>query len=280
MTTLEKSTSNNNDLSKIRHWMQFILVLLTIMIGLRHILPGESSKGGAFDAFCPFGAIETLWVYLSTGHTLITTNLLNFSALLAVLGVSLITGRSFCGWICPLGTIQDWFTKWARWHSGEKNRRHEAGEKTRFPIQVQERFDRWLRFLKYLVLVIILAASTKSIYPPLYNICPARAFFSFHWDTWLLPVVLFLFVITSILIQRFSCKYLCPLGAALAIFNKVSPIYIAANPEHCTHCERCEAECPVDIPAIPENTRSAECIRCLDCIETCSQPDTIELRIG
>ena len=182
--------------------------------------------------------------------------------------------------MCPLGTLQDWFTKWARWLSGEKNRKNGGKSKIRFPIQIPERHDRWLRYLKYLVLVVILVASTKVIYPPLYNICPARAIFSFSWDTWLLPVVVLLFVMTSILIQRFSCKYLCPLGAALAIFNKVSPIYIEAKPEHCTHCVRCETECPVDIPAIPENPRSAECIRCLECVETCIQTDIIELRIG
>ncbi len=280
MTTVEQKTTKTNEISKIRHWMQLIILVFTFLIGLRHMLPGESSKGGAFDAFCPFGAIETLWAYLTTGHTLKTTNLLNFTALLAVLGVSLVVGRAFCGWMCPLGTLQDMFTDWARKLSGEKNRPRGKKSLARFPIQVPEQTDRWLRYMKYMVLAAILVASTMAIYPPLRDICPARAIFAFHWNTPLLGLVLILFVLTSMVIQRFSCKYLCPMGAVLAIFNKVSPIHISANPEGCSNCGRCEAECPVDIPAIPENMRSAECVRCLECLETCAQPDAIELRIG
>lgn len=69
-----------------------MFLVVTLLIGLRHIMPGESAKGGAFDAFCPFGGIETLWLYLTTGQTLKTTNLLNFSILIGVLGVSLLAG--------------------------------------------------------------------------------------------------------------------------------------------------------------------------------------------
>ena len=87
--------------------IQIIFLVATILIGLRHIMPGEGTKGGAFDAFCPFGGIETLWLYLTTGQTLETTNLLNFSILIGVLGVSLLAGRAFCGWMCPVGTMQD-----------------------------------------------------------------------------------------------------------------------------------------------------------------------------
>jgi|SaaInl8_200m_RNA_FD_contig_81_465855_length_2411_multi_6_in_0_out_0_2 polyferredoxin len=279
MSTTEQTSTPNNDLSKIRHWMQLIVVIFTFLIGLRHTLPGESSKGGAFDAFCPFGAIETLWAYLTTGHTLKTTNLLNFTVLLAVLGVSLVAGRAFCGWMCPLGTLQDMFTGWARRGSGEKSRRRGKKSQARFPIQVPEKLDRWLRYVKYGVLIAILVASTMAVYPPLRDICPARAIFAFDWNTPLLGVVLVLFILTSMLIQRFSCKYLCPMGAVLAIFNKVSFIHIRYLPENCTNCGRCEAECPVDIPAIPENSRSTECILCLECVETCAQPDAIELRI-
>ena len=92
----------------------------TFLLGLRHIMPGEASRGGSFNSFCPFGAIETLLPYLFTGHTLKTTNLLNFSVMLGVLGVALVAGRAFCGWMCPLGTIQDWLASLGRRLSGEK----------------------------------------------------------------------------------------------------------------------------------------------------------------
>ncbi|MBU0510361.1 MAG: 4Fe-4S binding protein [Chloroflexi bacterium] len=119
-----------------------------------------------------------------------------------------------------------------------------------------------------------------AVYPPLRDICPARAIFSFHWDTPLLTAVLILFILTSMLVKRFSCRYLCPMGAILAIFNKISPIHITADQHNCTNCGRCEVECPVDIPAIPENIRSTECVRCLECIETCAVPGTVNLKLS
>jgi hypothetical protein len=64
---------NKSELSIYRIGMQIGFVVLTFLIGLRHLLPGESSKGGAFDAFCPFGGIETMWSYITTGQTLKTT---------------------------------------------------------------------------------------------------------------------------------------------------------------------------------------------------------------
>lgn len=271
---------NRSELSLFRKWMQISFVVLTFLIGLRHILPGEGSKGGAFDSFCPFGGIETLWAYITTGQTLKTTSLLTFSILIAVLGVSLIAGRAFCGWMCPLGTLQDMFAAWARRLSGEKKLPRGKKSKARFPIQVPPKIDKWLRYLKYLILAIILIFSTMTVYPPLRDICPARAIFGFHWNTPLLGIVLLLFVLSSMLIKRFSCKYLCPLGAALAIFNKISPVHLNIDNQNCTNCGRCDNECPVDIPAIPENLRSAECIRCLECLETCSIPDTVDLHLG
>ena len=260
--------------------MQGFFVAGTFLIGLRHMLPGESSRGGAFDAFCPFGGVETLWAYVTTGETLKTTNLLNFSVLLAVLGVSLIAGRAFCGWMCPIGTLQDMFAGWARRLSGEKNPSSNKRSKARFPIQLRSRADKWLRYLKYLVLAVILIASTVSIYPPLHEICPVRAIFSFHLTTPLLVSVILTFVATSMLVKRFWCKYLCPMGALLVIFNKISPLRVVIDRDRCTDCSRCEADCPVDIPGIPENIRSTECIRCLECLETCAVPDAVTLRLA
>lgn len=273
-------TKQSDETRTFRRYMQAAFVLATLLVGVRHLLPGDSSKGGAFDAFCPFGGIETLWAYLTTGHTLKTTNPLNFTMLIAVLGVSFVAGRAFCGWMCPLGTLQDMLAGWARRLSGEKKKIVGKRSKARFPLTVPAGLDKWLRYLKYIVLAAILIASVTAVYPPLRDLCPARAIFGFHWNTSLLGIVLVGFVLSSMLVKRFSCKYLCPLGASLAVFNKISPIQLKANPHNCTSCGRCDNECPMDIIDIPENLRSVECIRCLECMETCARPETIELRLG
>ncbi len=260
--------------SAVRTTIQTIFLVLTILVGLRHILPGESSKGGAFDAFCPLGGIETLIPFLESGQTLLTTNLLNFSILLGVLGVSLLAGRAFCGWMCPIGTLQNLFSRLThRLTAGTKNQ-------GRFPVHFSLRLDSWLRSLKYLILAIILLASTWSIYPPLRDICPARAFFSFQTTTPLLISVLVVFIATSMVNKLFWCKYLCPFGASLAIFNKIAPLRLVNDQNSCTSCGSCDAACPMDIPNVPENLRSAECIQCLECLEACAVKDALHIQLA
>ncbi len=268
-----------SELTITRMVIQAGFLLLTFLIGLRHLLPGESSKGGSFDAFCPFGAIETMWIYITSGETLISTNLLNFSILLAVVGVSLFAGRAFCGWMCPLGTLQDYFMNFT--NRIVKNNKYIGSNKKymQVPVYVPQKLDKWLRYLKYIILILILLASMVAISPPLHEICPARAIFSFQLNTPLLGIVLVVFILSSMLIKRFTCKYLCPLGASLAIFNKISLIHIDFESQNCSNCGICELNCSMDIQSVPENKRSLECIHCLECLETCDSHDAVSLKL-
>lgn len=278
MTKQSQPGKNNRSDISTRLIIQSLFLSVTILIGLRHILPGESSKGGAFDVFCPFGGIETFWSFITTGQTLKTTSLFNFSILLGVLGISLLAGRAFCGWMCPVGTIQDFLANISSRLS--KSKKKLIGRKqTSFPHTFSSHNDTWLRSLKYLVLAVILLASTVSIYPPLREICPTRAFFSFQLTTPILWSVLITFVITSMVNRRFWCKFLCPLGAALTPFTKIAPLRLVLKQDSCTNCQRCEAACPMNIPDLTDNLRSVECIECLECQEACREQDALELRL-
>ncbi len=278
MAKKSKIQKNNSSDISTRTVIQIIFLVGTILIGLRHIMPGESSKGGAFDVFCPFGAVETFWIFITTGETLKTTSPLNFSILFGVLGVSFIAGRAFCGWMCPVGTLQDFLANLSKRYFRNK-KKQPAGKQIPLPFRISLRNDAWLRSLKYLVLAIILLASTFAVYPPLREICPARALLSFQLTTPLLWSVLITFVITSLVNRRFWCKYLCPLGAILAPFNKIAPLRLVLNTDSCTNCRRCESACPMDIPDLTHNLRSAECIECLQCQETCNEQDALELQL-
>lgn len=271
--------SEKSSLMKIRKVMLWVSVLGTFVIGIRHLFPGEAASGGAFDAFCPFGAIETLLPYLFRGETLKTTNLLNFAILSGVLAVSLVAGRAFCGWMCPLGAVQEGLAHLARRLGGEK--RHIPGKrsKTRFPTRLPRQADRLLRWVKYLILILVFVASVFTIYPPLFGFCPVRAVFSFKLNTGLLWSVLITFIVTSLLVERVWCKYVCPLGAALVIFNKVSPVNIVSDASHCNHCGRCDIECAMEIKDVPDDLRNAECIRCLECLDTCARDGSLTLKV-
>jgi polyferredoxin len=270
-------TAKPFSLAKSRNVIQWIGVIGTFLLGLRHIMPGEASRGGSFDSFCPFGAVETLLPYLATGHTLKTTNLLNFSVLMGVLGVALVAGRAFCGWMCPLGTIQDWLATLGRRLSGEQKHIRGKVSKARFPIRIPKAADKVLRYAKYLILALILIASVTAIYPPLHEFCPVRAVFSFKL-TPLLWSVLITFLVTSVFVERVWCKYLCPLGAALAIFNKISPVRLVSS-NTCNSCGRCDIECSMAIEDVPLHLNDAECVRCMECLNTCARDGALELKV-
>lgn len=262
----------------VRLVIQILFLLITILIGLRHILPGDAARGGAFDSFCPFGAIETLWSYIVKGQTLETTSPINFSIFMGVLGVSLLAGRAFCGWICPVGTLQDLLANLSTslFPQASKKRRKKTNK---IPYSISKQNDRWLRGLKYLILGVVLIASMRAIYPPLQPLCPARALFSFQSPTPLIWSVLITFFVTSLLNRRFWCKYLCPLGAVLAPFNKINPLRLVLKEDRCTSCRRCDAACPMEIDDLANHLRSPECIQCLECQEACPEKDVLELRL-
>jgi polyferredoxin len=285
--TKSKTRKKPATLMTIRYRIQGLAVLGTFLIGLRHIMPGEASGGGSFDAFCPFGGIETLLPYWLTGQTLKTTNQLNFAILIGVLGVALVAGRAFCGWLCPLGALQDFLARLARRWSGEKRYIRGKQSPARFPTRLPKRVDKWARYLKYGLLALILwvsvtATSTSlstGVYPPLHFLCPIRAVFSFQLTTGLLWSVLITFIVTSILVERFWCKYLCPLGAVLAVFNKITPLRLKVNESRCVDCGRCNTECPMDIEDAHANSRDLECVQCLECLETCAVNETVSLEL-
>ncbi|MFZ5857112.1 MAG: 4Fe-4S binding protein [Chloroflexota bacterium] len=270
-------TTKTASLSKSRRVIQWLAVIGTFLLGLRHIMPGETSRGGSFDSFCAFGGIETLFPYLFNGSVLKSTNLLNFSILTATLGVALVAGRAFCGWLCGLGALQDFVAGWTRKLLGK--RRHVRGKasQTILPLRLPSSIDRPLRYAKYLVLAVILFASLYTVYPPLREFCPVRAVFSLKM-TALLWLTLVVFVAGSILVERFWCKYLCPLGAALALFNKISPVRLVSS-STCNNCGRCDIECSMGIADVPNNLADAECIRCLECLDTCARDGSLELKV-
>jgi polyferredoxin len=91
--------------------------------------------------------------------------------------------------------------------------------------------------------------------------------------------VLIAFLDTSALVERAWCKYLCPFGAALAIFNKISPVRLVSDSNHCNNCGRCDIECSMGIKDVPINLNDTECIRCLECLDTCARDGSLELKV-
>jgi ferredoxin-type protein NapH len=221
---------------------------------------------GALGA-CPIGSLQ-----VSAGCSLygLSFYVLGFLALMGVL-----FGRLLCGFICPFGFIQDLL------------------HKVPLPkLKIPPKLDRIMRLGKYLVLAFLvlllpfLAADSYGSTVPFFckYLCPAGTLeagiplvslnpplqaaigWLFSWKLFVLAVVL----LSSLIIYRPFCKYLCPLGAFYALFNRLSFYRYSIDPNKCTNCGICSKVCPMNVKPV-ETPNHAECIRCGLCRTKCTQ---------
>lgn len=259
-----------------------LFILYTAVI---HVMVGESSANltASPEAYCPFGGLETLYRYLSSGGSFVShTHLSNLVILVAVLVTAFLARSAFCGWICPLGFLQDLvanlravlqkrFPAFRRWMRNVRTQ----GERLAF-------LDRYLRLVKYLVLAwAVIGAAVYGVmvfrdYDPwsaLINI----AEFSFTPGA----VVLGTTLIASFFVERPWCRYACPLGAASGLLGKFSPVYLQREVQACKVCKICTTACPMGLPVHTANTiQSADCITCLECVGACPREGALEVKIG
>jgi Pyruvate/2-oxoacid:ferredoxin oxidoreductase delta subunit len=190
--------------------------------------------------------------------------------LFALLGLLLFTGASFCGWICPLGSVQEWFGA-----LGKKIFKKNYNK-------VPKKIDNILKYLKYVVLAIVIiqtARTSKLVfepYDPYYNL------FNIWTDE--IAITGYLSVLTtlvlSLFIERSFCRYACPLGAINGLFNSFSIFNIKRKKDTCINCKLCDKACPAGIVVSEKNAiNSPQCIRCMKCVEACPVNNGEELTL-
>jgi polyferredoxin len=217
------------------------------------------------DAACPLRAIE---IGVFKGN--VTMNLLFYPFL--ILGfIGVVSGRAVCGWGCPIGLLQ-------RCTGGAARRLKEFSLMKRIGGHEVERY---LRFLKYFNLVVLVIATPFVIGFMFTDLCPVGFLTGTIPISILNPggyvpslfffpslVVSVLFIVLIFTIERGWCRYFCPVGAILAPFNKISKLHVSVDTSKCIHCDACSEVCPmgVDVPAMK---RDPECILCGKCIDVC-----------
>ncbi|MCI8787083.1 MAG: FMN-binding protein [Eubacterium sp.] len=180
--------------------------------------------------------------------------------------VTALWGRFFCGFLCSFGMLQElifFFSK--RVISGK--------------VRIPERFDSVMKFLKYVILVFIvagvwiLALPVDSSWNP-WGVFGILVSGNFSIISSAIPTVGFVALLAimaaSVFVGRFFCRYLCPLGALLAVVSGKRLYKIRRQSDSCTNCGLCTRSCSMGI-RIPEKNAviSGECIQCMQCLSTC-----------
>ncbi len=213
---------------------------------------------GLFHLTCPFGGVETLTRVFAQGLYVPKTGLANLLILGAVLVSALIAGPVFCGWICPLGSVQDWVRALGR----------KLGIRA---LNLPSKAERALSLGRYLVLGLIIWSTAQSFNLAFMKADPYYALLHF-WTGEVAPAALAIAAIVlaaSIFVARPWCRWLCPMGALMTLLGRFSVLKIK-RPADCVDCRSCARACPVGLDLSKEEaTSDRRCIRCGDCAAAC-----------
>lgn len=280
---IKKIKYRKDSIQKLRLYVQIAFALLCIWIGVEMYLfirflesGGESTffqRPPGVDGFLPISSLMSTFLFLKTGfiHNAHPAGVFIF---LAILFVSLIFGKSFCSWLCPVGFLSEILGD-----LGEKL----FGRKIKMP----KFLDYPLRSLKYLLLAfflysIFVAMSDTAIKVFLdsdYNkVADIKMYYFFADISRFSLIVISVLFFLSIPFRGFWCRYLCPYGAFLGIASLLSPNKIQRNISSCTDCGLCTKVCPSNIKVHKLKTViSDECTSCLSCVDVCPVKDTLNL---
>lgn len=251
----------------VRLLVLIIVLLISTTLGLMH----QFSKGwvpAGVDAFCPFGGIESAFSLIFTGTMLKRIAWSSFTLLFVTILIAVLFRRSFCGIICPLGTLQELFGMLGKALFGRR-------------FHVNPVLDRPARYIKYVVFVVFvtltyitgeLAIRPYDPWATYHHLTSPDLFTEFSIGF----AVLMLTFIGSIFVDRVFCKYACPMGAFLGFINRIGIFRVKRNDDTCIHCLACDRACPVEIKVeAVEQVHSSECINCNLCVDACPVKNTL-----
>ena len=281
----------------IRKLSQYLALLIFLVFFVMTRLGGERAELLALPMrLDPLAMLAQL---LSSRAWVVGSSLALVTILLTV-----VFGRAWCGWLCPLGTVLDLFSL------------------NRWRVRSGPPADSW-RAVKYSILVVILAAAllgnltllvldpltllfrtlTVSLWPQLDQVVLSLETLLYRFsslagpistfDSWVRPDILptepvqyrqvwiftgvFVGVIAlNVIAPRFWCRYLCPLGGLLGLISKAAFLQREVR-EDCRGCALCTDACPTGTidPAKDYASDPSECTMCMDCLEACPRSSVV-----
>ena len=180
--------------------------------------------------------------------------------------VGLVFGRFICGFVCPMGWVQDLLYR------------------IKSPKLILRL--RYLRYVKYVVLILFVIILPMIFGNPWFcaYICPSGTLFAaipliaandflrelIGMQFILKLAIAIAVVVLSVFILRIFCRVLCPLGAIYGLFNRIAFMRMGCDTDKCVACGSCSLACHIKIDPVLE-PNSPECFRCGDCVKACKQ---------
>lgn len=283
---------------RARRLSQLLFLLLFLFLFLQTEQKGADTLGYPAKLFLDFDPLLLVATALSSRALPAAALLLS----LLVLAGTLVMGRGFCGWVCPLGTIHHA----AGWFAFRKRRPHTHGRdwfrfkyyllagllvSSLFGMQVVGALDPLSLLVRSLALSVqpgaehAVDAAVSAAYATGWGWAGSAAagvlaflkatvlsFAPPRFEQGLLIGVLFLGLLALNWVEpRFWCRHLCPLGALLGLGARFAPFKRVAGAA-CNGCGACDYACPAGAqPGDPAQWRPSECYLCFNCQPACPQ---------
>lgn len=268
----------------LRTLIQWSFLVFLLWTGIRFFrfllyLNGEGpavSRPAAVEGFLPISALMSLRHWLLEG----SINQVHPAALvifLTVVAAALLLKRSFCSWVCPVGTVSE-----ACWKLGFRLFRRN--------LRPPRWLDRLLRGFKYLLLLFFLwsifgmmdrESLSAFIFSDYHKIVDIRLLEFFLHPAVTPLAVIGILLLLSLLVRNPFCRFLCPYGALLGLVSLLSPVKVQRTREACVSCGVCSQVCPsyIDVMA-KKRVMSEECLGCWRCLSHCRAAGALEMRLS
>ena len=250
----------------LRRISQIAIVGVVLFLSLTHMRLGIE-KAAPIDAYCPFGAVEGFFTYVTTGEYLKRIFASTFILMGIVLVLTLVFGRVFCSHFCPLGALQELMRALGKKMGIKKD------------VELPAQIDRVARYFKYIVLLAIIYFSFQfgDLVFRAYDPFNALMHLGEEFDEKIFGYSILAAVIVGSLFSRsWWCRYACPLGAFLGAVRKLSPFKIERNVKSCIGCGGCNRVCPAGLDvARAKAITSADCISCMACVSDCPKSSLV-----
>ena len=213
--------------------------------------------------------------------TILTTHTLYRPLAWALVTVilTIIFGRFFCSWVCPFGSLHHFVG-------------YLAHRKTKLAKRIQLNKYRKAQCIKYIILIALLSMAalpsiSATLQTGLLDPIPliTRSFQSllsiadrgvniisttprFYEAGWLILLIFFTALLLNLIIPRFYCRFICPLGALFGILGRFAIWRIGKNQTECSNCKLCDHSCEGGCEP-SGNIRISECVLCFNCRRDC-----------
>ncbi len=164
---------------------------------------------------------------------------------------------TFCGWLCPFGALQELAAK--------------LGQALKIrQIRLRPATDRRLKWLKYLMLAVILASASFSsnVTDLAVEVEPFKTAITLNFvRSWPFVVYALGLLLANLFVYKFFCRYLCPLGAGLALLGRVRRLdWIPRRAECGSPCQACRHQCEYQAITPSGQIQYDECFQCMECV--------------